>query len=275
MRTKTTLLCAAALAAGVVGSMAQSNVYSLNIVGYINTPVGAGNNLLANPFNLDGTNSAANVLTLTPLNDTYSQPSPTLNALYILQWNGRGFNSTYYENDYTVDNDGAGYAGWAIDSVPDAPATPPTLSPGVAFFLTETANPGTNTWVGSVMPLVGATNSISIGAGNNFVASMLPVSGPISNASFQFPVTPLNDTYSQPAGTLNALYLLTWNGRGYSSTYYENDYTVDNDGAGYAGWAVDSVPDAPAPPPTIGLAQGFIISETANPGTWSQTYPIP
>src|SRR5262249_33655332 len=35
MRTKA-LLCAAALAAGAVSSMAQSNVYSLNVVGYIN-----------------------------------------------------------------------------------------------------------------------------------------------------------------------------------------------------------------------------------------------
>src|SRR5437763_197776 len=36
MRTKA-LLCAAALAAGAVTAMAQSNVYSLNVVGYINT----------------------------------------------------------------------------------------------------------------------------------------------------------------------------------------------------------------------------------------------
>src|SRR5262245_9396280 len=52
MRTKT-LLCAAALAAGVATSMAQSNVYSLNVVGYVNvTTLGGGNfNMMANPLN--------------------------------------------------------------------------------------------------------------------------------------------------------------------------------------------------------------------------------
>ena len=41
MRTKA-LLCAAALAAGTAASMAQSNVYSLNIVGYVNVPLTSG-----------------------------------------------------------------------------------------------------------------------------------------------------------------------------------------------------------------------------------------
>src|SRR5262249_25584145 len=57
MRTKT-LLCAAALAAGVVSTMAQSNVYSLNVVGYVNVPTrGTGNfTLIANPLNNTGSN---------------------------------------------------------------------------------------------------------------------------------------------------------------------------------------------------------------------------
>jgi hypothetical protein len=51
MRTKT-LLCAAALAAGVVTSMAQSNVYSLNVVGYYNVPMNANQKvLLGNQLN--------------------------------------------------------------------------------------------------------------------------------------------------------------------------------------------------------------------------------
>jgi hypothetical protein len=35
--------------------LAQSNVYSLNVVGYINVPLVAGFNLIANPLDLDGT----------------------------------------------------------------------------------------------------------------------------------------------------------------------------------------------------------------------------
>src|SRR5262245_17170046 len=58
MRTKTLVLCAAALAAGALTSWAQSNVYSLNVVGYVNVPTKGGFNfnLLANPLN----NTAAN-----------------------------------------------------------------------------------------------------------------------------------------------------------------------------------------------------------------------
>jgi len=46
MRTKTLLALAALTAAGVATSMAQSNVYSLNVVGYINIPVNAGQQVL-------------------------------------------------------------------------------------------------------------------------------------------------------------------------------------------------------------------------------------
>ncbi|EEF62403.1 hypothetical protein Cflav_PD5038, partial [Pedosphaera parvula Ellin514] len=42
MRTKTTLLTAALLAVGAISATAQSNVYSLNVVGYINVPIGQG-----------------------------------------------------------------------------------------------------------------------------------------------------------------------------------------------------------------------------------------
>src|ERR1043165_5668831 len=45
MRTKT-LVCAAILAAGLASSMAQSNVYSLNVVGYYNVVIPAGKKLM-------------------------------------------------------------------------------------------------------------------------------------------------------------------------------------------------------------------------------------
>src|SRR6516164_550275 len=56
MRTKV-LLCAAAVAAGALSSMAQSNVYSLNVVGYVNVPIvgGGSYNMIANPLNNTGT----------------------------------------------------------------------------------------------------------------------------------------------------------------------------------------------------------------------------
>jgi hypothetical protein len=50
MRTKTLLLSAAVLAAGLSASMAQS-VFSVNAVGYVNVPVVQGYQIIANPLN--------------------------------------------------------------------------------------------------------------------------------------------------------------------------------------------------------------------------------
>ncbi len=55
MRTKTLILAAALSAAGIAASLAQSNVYSLNVVGYVNIPLAAGFNMIANPLDVDGT----------------------------------------------------------------------------------------------------------------------------------------------------------------------------------------------------------------------------
>ena len=54
MRTKTLLLSAAVLAAGLAASTAQS-VFSVNAVGYVNKTLAPGYNLIANPLN--GTNN--------------------------------------------------------------------------------------------------------------------------------------------------------------------------------------------------------------------------
>jgi len=65
MRTKA-LLCAAALAVGTVSMMAQSNVYSLNVVGYYNLPITAGQwYLIANQLNTTN-NSIGAVLANAP-----------------------------------------------------------------------------------------------------------------------------------------------------------------------------------------------------------------
>src|SRR2546421_1894502 len=60
MRTKT-LVCAAALAAGALTSWAQSNVYSLNVVGYVNVVFPPGQfTVFANPLN-NANNAISNI----------------------------------------------------------------------------------------------------------------------------------------------------------------------------------------------------------------------
>ncbi len=60
MRTKTLLIAAAALAATVISSEAQ--VYSANVVGYVNVVLQGGYNLEANPFDDGNGNHLTNLI---------------------------------------------------------------------------------------------------------------------------------------------------------------------------------------------------------------------
>lgn len=108
MRTKA-LLGLAALAVSAVTCVAQSNVYSLNIVGYVNVDVAAGLNLISNP--LKPSNGNYNIT------NTISLPD-TADGAFIYKWAG-----TAWSGD--IPSWIAGF-GWA----PEA-----TINHGEAFFL--------------------------------------------------------------------------------------------------------------------------------------------
>ena len=105
MRTQKLLItAAAALVAGIVSSQAQ--VYSQNIVGYVNTILPNGNTAISNPLlNGDGTNGAENVLTSLQIGDG------------LLVWNGAGYSG------YTYGGPGA----WLDQN--GNPTSQPTLAP--------------------------------------------------------------------------------------------------------------------------------------------------
>jgi hypothetical protein len=132
MRTKT-LLCLAALTAGVATSMAQSNVYSLNIVGYVTTAQNSGFRIINNPLNQ--TNN--DVRFLFPGASSYP-------GLAVYKFNGVGYDISAYDPD-------AG--GWTV---------PMTLKPGEGAWLQVPVGPPfTNTYVGEV--LLNSTNPIPTG----------------------------------------------------------------------------------------------------------------
>jgi hypothetical protein len=139
MRTKTLLIAAAALAATIISSEAQTPVYSANIVGYINvTNVGGQFTLLNNPLD-NGTNT---------LNSLF--PSvPTGSQVQI--WNGTGFNSSTKLG-----------ANWSPNS---------TIAVGQGFFLKLAAS-GTNTFAGSVVVQSGGSVT------NNLTAGVFALVGP-------------------------------------------------------------------------------------------------
>jgi len=231
MRTKA-VLCAAALAAGAFTSMAQSNVYSLNIVGYANVKVNAGNFTYANPLDLDGTNNADNVLAALP------------DASIVAIWTGSSFQT------YWVENVGDPGGRWWTDSSDSVHATIPLLPPGKGFYI----NPGavyTNTFVGNVVPAPGATNSLAIGAGNSLIGSPLPVSGSLSNAAFQLNI---------PDSSI----ISVWSGSSFQT------YWVENVGDPGGPWWTDSSDSVHSVPPTINIGGAFYINPGA-PFSWKQS----
>src|SRR5262245_22309005 len=155
MRTKA-LLAAALLAAGVATSMAQSsNVYSLNIVGYVNVSAPAGNTILANPLDKDGTNSANKIFTY----GANVLPDGTI----ISTWTGYSYDSTTYDASLGIDP-----GNW-YDSNLNAKA-PPLLPPGKGFFI-NLPTAYTNTFTGNTIPGPASTNTVSVPAGNQLVGS--------------------------------------------------------------------------------------------------------
>jgi hypothetical protein len=141
MRTKTLLLSAVALAAGLLSSQAQSNVYSANIVGYVSVTNAANQyTLLANAMD-NGTNDLASLFSSLP------------NGSQVLVWTGSGYQSS------------TKLGAWTPNFV---------VPPGKGFFL-KTTVAATNTFVGSVAVANGASVTNALGANlYSLVASPIP-----------------------------------------------------------------------------------------------------
>jgi len=187
MRTKA-LLSVAAIAASAISAMAQSNVYSLNIVGYATVTINPGYNLLANPLSAGQTNGANEIM-------------PIIDGEVILTWNGKGYNYTGYDS---------GFNGW-VDANSN-PSQPPSLPPGTGFFFLNPGGATNVTFVGQVVPGPSSTNSIALPPGYSLVGSALPaaVAG-ITNAPVSLPV---------PDGNV----ILTWGGKAYVYTGFDSGF---------------------------------------------------
>jgi len=236
MRTTKALLCAAALAAGAVTSMAQ-NVYSLNVVGYVNVTAPAGYSILANPLSAGVTNGANEIM-------------PITDGEVILTFTGGHYNYFGYDS---------GNGGW-IDANAN-PTTPPTLPPGQGFwYLNPGATAQTITFVGQVTPSPGVTNSMSLPAGYSLVGTPMPVGGslPLVTGTGNPPV----------AGAINmpiidGMVLLPFVSGHYQYKGYDS---------GNGGWIDENANGIAAP--TISVGQGFFyLNPTAGAVNWLQALP--
>jgi hypothetical protein len=153
MRTKTLLLTAALTAAGAATSLAQ--VYSQNIVGYINVTNYPGYNLIANQLNATGGNAVTNLL-LTPPEGTF-----------VYKFNPA--TGGYTQIDFA---DGV----WEGGSPSDLAIT---ANPGEGVYV---KNPTANPYVVTLLGEVQLTSSIAIPPGYSIVSSVIPAEGKLNDA---------------------------------------------------------------------------------------------
>ena len=237
---KTLLIAAAALAAGVISSNAQ--VYSQNIVGYVNTPIPTGSSFISIPLS----NPAGNSMTNTIPN------SGQLDGAVISIYNGHGF------TQYTFDSSMSTGFGDAADLNPVAA---PVIAPGTAFYINNNTGVAlTNTFVGvvAVSALPGsATNNLV--AGNTYASSIIPFGGGITT-SLQF---------TNVSGALDGTVISQPNIVGGSIHGFIQSVFDSSMATGFG----DASDLNPVSEPQIPVGGGFIFNNNAGAGTiqWVQS----
>jgi len=155
MRTKTVLLSALLGAIGSVSALAQTNVYSLNAVGYINVSLYPGFNIVSCPLVVADPGTGAQ-------NNSLSNLLVNTNGQFK-KWQVYGWNGSY------IQDSGSG-SGWSLGGTQ-------TINPGQAVWVQNPSNSTvTVTFVGTV-PTGSLTNALL--PGFNLVSSMVPASGDI------------------------------------------------------------------------------------------------
>lgn len=218
MKTKTLLIAAAALAAGVIASQAQP-VYSQNIVGYVNSVLPGNNNFSLITAPLGGTNTAENAISSVQVGDN------------VFIWTGGGYTILTYVGP---NGDGAGHS-WVDGSGNGQPS--PILNPGQGiFFQNGQPTDETNTFVGNVV----LTNSITIPGNNNFslLASTAPIADTADGTNLALPFQVGDNIFLWTGGGYNILTYVGPNGDGAGHSF------VDGSGNGQ-------------PSPVINVGQGF------------------
>jgi len=248
MRTKTMLISALLGALGSVAVMAQSNVYSLNTVGYVNVTIPSGYSIVTCPLICSPDNTLNTLMPNT--NGQYVIPGQA--HLFVYSYiNGVGYNPTVEETVGT----GVNASGWANGGA-DV-----TISPGVAVFLYSTFPAGSNltaTFVGQVPTASNYNMTNTLVPGYNLTGSILPFAGDLVS-------TNSNGTNFTVAFTTPGLHDFVYpyiNGTGFVS--YE--YTP-----GEGGWTTN---DVLADPTTTNATEGFFyfVNSSATNSTWVQNY---
>lgn len=196
MRTKTLALSAVLGALGTASLVAQTNVYSINAVGYINVTIPLGFSIVTCPL-ITGTNTVASLFPNGP-----GTGGPFQYCTVFPYVDGVGFGTA----------DIAGYA--AANGTGWQQGGHETLNPGQGvFFYNAASGPITATFVGTV-PQGSLTNQLAVGF--NLVGSMVPVSGDLTTNNIS--------TNFGPGGAQAAdiLYIFDASAQSYETANQEN-----------------------------------------------------
>jgi len=222
--------------------MAQSNVYSLNVVGYVNVVLNPhADVLIANPLDA-GNNTVSNLFkVLEPL----AGNDPNGNAFTVFTWNGNNFVPNQ------LDPFGGGW-GNPTQSLP----------PGSGMFVfNPTATPVTNTFVGNVVQ--GASLTVSLPLGDSLVGSKVPQQANIADPASMNLVANPGDT------------IFYWNGNNFVGVHN------DEFGGGWQDPGDVTIgPVNSATGPVLKVAQGIFYFNSNNNGsggpapTWVRNFTV-
>ena len=163
---KTLLIAAAALAASVISSQAQ--VYSQNIVGYVNKSAGANFSIHTAPFDAAGGNSLTNLI---------QNPGGVYDGSQVFIWG-----STSY-NIYTLDS---GFATGVGDANDANAVTAPVINPGTAFLFNNGGVSNTITYAGTVHvgsgSIPGTSTNVIPNQALNLISPVIPFGGGITSS---------------------------------------------------------------------------------------------
>jgi hypothetical protein len=162
MRTKTLLLTAALSVAGIATSLAQTPVYSVNAVGYVNKDLLPGFNLISNPLDNKTGNTIANLF------GTGMNPVPEGLIVYHFDPATDKYVQAIYDPFF---------GGWDPEAAAQTVIAPGN---GVFVFLPGTANARV-TFVGEV-PQGNLSNPLP--AGFSIKASQVPQAGTVSTLGY-------------------------------------------------------------------------------------------
>lgn len=239
MRTKSFLAAAALIAAGALTSQAQSNVYSLNVVGYVNLTVKPGYNLLAAQLK-NSTGSTA-------INATLTNVTGLAEGSTFFKWNAGA-------QDFTE-------AAVFIATPPDGPAwyfsdfsgpTTDVAARGESFFVFNAG--GTDATITLVGEVPQGSDSVSVPNNYGFLADTVPAvqevitnGFPVADGSTLTTFNPLTQDYTE------ALVGIATPPDG--PAWYLSDFSAQ-------------VQFAPA------VGQGFLYNTPAGAATWTRNFTV-